>query len=150
MYKRLLTKPDGRALTRYALQALPDAFDASLEDLVAQELRDKVRIVYDGPNVAAFMPICARYSYEVWIAPRRPAPSFPALTRDERRDFARALKTVTLKFDGLWNTPFPYILAFHQAPTDDAPPRVDVPLRTPRGVEPRRRRRRARAECPNR
>jgi UDPglucose--hexose-1-phosphate uridylyltransferase len=23
-----------------------------------------------------------------------------------------------LKFDGLWNRPFPYILAFHQAPTD--------------------------------
>jgi UDPglucose--hexose-1-phosphate uridylyltransferase len=92
-----------------------------LEDLVAHELHDKVRIVYDGPTVAAFMPICARYSYEVWIAPHRPAPSFAALTREERLDFARALKTVTLKFDGLWNTPFPYILAFHQAPTDDAP-----------------------------
>jgi UDPglucose--hexose-1-phosphate uridylyltransferase len=23
-----------------------------------------------------------------------------------------------LKYDGLWNRPFPYILAFHQAPTD--------------------------------
>jgi UDPglucose--hexose-1-phosphate uridylyltransferase len=66
------------------------------------------------------MPICARYSYEVWIAPHRAAPSFAALTIDERRDFARALKTVLLKFDGLWNRPFPYILAFHQAPTDGA------------------------------
>jgi len=26
--------------------------------------------------------------------------------------------TVLLKFDGLWQRPFPYILAFHQAPTD--------------------------------
>jgi len=64
------------------------------------------------------MPICARYSYEVWVAPRRAAPSFAALHADERRDFARAMKTVLLKYDGLWNTPFPYILAFHQAPTD--------------------------------
>ncbi|HEY3161992.1 MAG TPA: hypothetical protein VGJ78_23680, partial [Vicinamibacterales bacterium] len=45
-------------------------------------------------------------------------PSFAALTAAERRDFARALKTVLLKFDGLWQKPFPYILAFHQAPTD--------------------------------
>jgi UDPglucose--hexose-1-phosphate uridylyltransferase len=89
--------------------------------MVARERTDGLRIVYSGAHVAAFMPVCARYSYEVWIAPTRPAASFAALTPDERRDFARALKTVLLKFDGLWNVPFPYILAFHQAPTDGAP-----------------------------
>jgi UDPglucose--hexose-1-phosphate uridylyltransferase len=91
-----------------------------IEDMVAREIADEVRMLYRGSHVAAFMPICARYPYEVWIAPVRPAASFVALTRDERQDFARALKTVLLKFDGLWNTPFPYILAFHQAPTDGA------------------------------
>jgi UDPglucose--hexose-1-phosphate uridylyltransferase len=92
-----------------------------VEDMVAREIADGVRMLYQGRDVAAFMPICARYSYEVWIAPLRAAPSFAALTRDERRDFARALKTVLLKFDGLWNAPFPYILAVHQAPTDGLP-----------------------------
>jgi UDPglucose--hexose-1-phosphate uridylyltransferase len=89
-----------------------------LEDMVAREMAEDVRLVYRGPHVVAFMPICARYSYEIWIAPERPAGSFADLTAHERRDFARALKTVLLKFDGLWNKPFPYILAFHQAPTD--------------------------------
>jgi UDPglucose--hexose-1-phosphate uridylyltransferase len=28
------------------------------------------------------------------------------------------LKTVVLKLDGLWDRPFPYILAIHQAPSD--------------------------------
>ena len=92
-----------------------------IEDMVAREQADAIRIVYNGTHVAAFMPVCARYSYEVWIAPTRAAQSFAALTRDERRDLARALKTVLLKFDGLWKRPFPYILAFHQAPTDGAP-----------------------------
>jgi UDPglucose--hexose-1-phosphate uridylyltransferase len=92
-----------------------------IEDMVSRELTEGMRLIYRGPHVAAFMPICARYSYEVWIAPARPAGSFAALTVDERRDFARALKTVLLKFDGLWDAPFPYILAFHQAPTDGAP-----------------------------
>jgi UDPglucose--hexose-1-phosphate uridylyltransferase len=64
------------------------------------------------------MPVCARYSYEVWVAPKRPAPSVADLTAAERTDFARALKTVLLKYDGLWSKPFPYILVFHQAPTD--------------------------------
>jgi len=92
-----------------------------LEDMVARELDEGIRVVYRGPLVTAFMPICARYSYEVWVAPVRNVPSFAARDSAERRDFARALKTVLLKFDGLWNTPFPYILAFHQAPTDGMP-----------------------------
>jgi UDPglucose--hexose-1-phosphate uridylyltransferase len=91
-----------------------------LEDFVAREVADGTRMIYGGTEVAAFMPICARYSYEVWIAPKRPAGSFAMLTAAERRDFARALKTTLLKFDGLWGRPFPYILAFHQAPTDGA------------------------------
>ncbi len=89
-----------------------------LEDMVTAEVTAGVRMLYAGPHVTAFMPICARYSYEVWIAPRRAASSFAALTVEERRDFARALKTVLLKYDGLWQTPMPYIMAIHQAPTD--------------------------------
>jgi UDPglucose--hexose-1-phosphate uridylyltransferase len=89
-----------------------------LDDLIDREIRDGRRMVYEGRAAVAFMPVCARYSYEVWVAPRRPAASFAELTPEERRDFARALKTVLLKLDGLWLRPFPYILAFYQAPAD--------------------------------
>ena len=59
--------------------------------MVDREATESVRMIYGGEHVAAFMPICARYSYEVWIAPRRAAPSFAALTRDEREvDLSRA------------------------------------------------------------
>jgi UDPglucose--hexose-1-phosphate uridylyltransferase len=93
-----------------------------IEDLLARELEDDARrVLYNGEQVVALVPVCARYPYEVWIAPRRPAPSLEALTSSERRDFARALKTVLLKYDGLWQKPFPYIMAFHQAPTDGEP-----------------------------
>ena len=81
----------------------------------------RARVLYRGEQVVALVPVCARYPYEVWIAPRRAAPSLDALTPAERRDFARALKTVLLKYDGLWQRPFPYIMAFHQAPTDGQP-----------------------------
>jgi UDPglucose--hexose-1-phosphate uridylyltransferase len=90
-----------------------------LEDLLQRELADGARrVIFRGPHVLALVPVCARYPYEVWIAPIRAVPSLPQLTTAERADFARALKTVILKYDGLWNKPFPYIMVFHQAPTD--------------------------------
>jgi len=93
-----------------------------LEDLLERELDDDARrVLYRGEHVVALVPACARYPYEVWVAPLRPAPSFVELTAAERRDFARALKTVILKYDGLWSRPFPYILVFHQAPSDGRP-----------------------------
>lgn len=92
-----------------------------IEQFVAREVSEGVRLIYAGSHVAAFVPACARYPYEVWIAPHRPAASFTELTADERADFAAALKTVLLKYDGLWQQPLPYILAFHQAPTDGRP-----------------------------
>jgi UDPglucose--hexose-1-phosphate uridylyltransferase len=91
-----------------------------LEAFVARELAAGERVLYQGENAAAFVPICARYAHEVWVAPRRAVPSLAVLTAAERADFARALKTALLKLDGLWQRPMPYILAFQQAPTDGA------------------------------
>ncbi len=89
-----------------------------LEDLVAEELRVGTRVLYEGSHIAAFVPAAARYPYEVWIAPKKRLPSLASLGKPEREDLARALKTVILKYDGLWQRPFPYLMALHQAPTD--------------------------------
>jgi len=89
--------------------------------LIEDEIRDGRRIIHLNDTIVAFIPVCATYSYEVWIAPKRPASSLAELTSEERRDLALALKTVLLKFDGLWARPFPYVMVFHQAPSDGAP-----------------------------
>ena len=92
-----------------------------LETIVAGELDGGARVLYAGERTAAFVPACARYPYEVWIATRTAVASVADLDADGRADFARALKTVLLKYDGLWRRPFPYVMAFHQAPTDGEP-----------------------------
>ena len=92
-----------------------------IEDLIAKEIADGRRLLYSTGGAVAFMPVCARYSYEVWVAPRRAAASVADLDAAERREFARALKTVLMKFDRLWDAPFPYVMVFHQAPTDGKP-----------------------------
>jgi UDPglucose--hexose-1-phosphate uridylyltransferase len=89
-----------------------------LDMLIEQERRDAKRIVYEGPHAVAFVPVCARYPYEVWVAPIRPVTGFAHLDPAERADLARALKTVLLKYDGLWQRPLPYLMAWYQAPTD--------------------------------
>ena len=92
-----------------------------LHDLLEQEVADDRRLLYLSNQAIALVPVCARYSYEVWVAPRRAVASVADLAADERREMARALKTVLMKFDAMWGRPFPYILVFHQAPTDGAP-----------------------------
>ena len=88
-----------------------------LEDHLRAELDEGTRTLYAGDHAVAIVPVCARWAYEVWIAPRRRAPTLGALDAAERRDVARALKTVLLKLDGLWGVPMPYVLAVYQAPT---------------------------------
>jgi UDPglucose--hexose-1-phosphate uridylyltransferase len=92
-----------------------------LEAHLAAEIADGRRVLYRSDLAVAVLPVCARYSYEVWVAPTRPAASVADLGDGERLEFARALKTVLLKFDRLWKKPFPYVMVLHQAPTDGEP-----------------------------
>jgi UDPglucose--hexose-1-phosphate uridylyltransferase len=91
-----------------------------LEDHLRSEVSDGRRLLYLSDAAIAVLPVCARYSYEVWVAPRRAVPSFVELTAEERAELARALKTVLMKYDRLWERPFPYIMVIHQAPTTGA------------------------------
>jgi UDPglucose--hexose-1-phosphate uridylyltransferase len=92
-----------------------------LLDMIHCELADRVRLLYEGPQAVAFVPVCARYPYEVWVAPIEPVETFADLSDAQRIDLARALKTVLLKYDGLWQRPLPYLMAWYQAPTDGQP-----------------------------
>jgi UDPglucose--hexose-1-phosphate uridylyltransferase len=92
-----------------------------LADLIQKEISDSQRIIYQDEHAVAFVPVCARYPYEVWIAPIQPVSTFYYLSAAQRWALAKAIKTVTLKYDGLWNRPFPYLMAWFQAPTDNKP-----------------------------
>jgi UDPglucose--hexose-1-phosphate uridylyltransferase len=89
-------------------------------DVVAKERFDGVRVVDENPSFLAFVPFAARFPYEVHIAARRHAPSLLDLSDPERRELARLLKRVLAGYDRLFGFPMPYVMALHQAPTDQA------------------------------
>lgn len=90
-------------------------------DMAGAELDDGRRVVYRNEHALAFVPPCARYPYEVWVMPVAPVRDFAALSEAQRRGLALAIRAVLLKYEGLWQRPFPYLMAWYQAPTDGLP-----------------------------
>lgn len=86
--------------------------------MAADEIESGKRLIYLGEHAVAFVPPCARYPYEIWVMPIAPTESFQALSALQRRDLAKALKTVLMKYEALWQRPFPYLMSWFQAPLD--------------------------------
>ena len=87
-------------------------------DIVAEELRQKSRVVASNDDFAAFVPFYARYPYEVNIYAREHVPSMAAFDERLGASLASILKTVLSKYDNLWGFSLPYMMVMHQAPTD--------------------------------
>ncbi len=84
--------------------------------MLERELARGTRVVAEGEGVAAFVPFCARFAYETWIAPLRPVEAIEDLDEGETRALAGLLRSVLARLDNLWKRPMPYILASHDAP----------------------------------
>ena len=88
------------------------------QDVIRAEKEDGRRIICENETAIAFIPYFARDAYEVFVAPKATHASLATLANNELHDFAALLKQVLVKFDNLWQMPFPYVMPLHQAPTD--------------------------------
>lgn len=88
------------------------------QDIIKAEQEDGRRIIAENDTAIAFLPYFARYAYEVYVAPKATHSSLAGLTDKERFDLADVLKKTLIKFDNLWQMPFPYVMPLFQAPTD--------------------------------
>jgi UDPglucose--hexose-1-phosphate uridylyltransferase len=108
------------------------------QDIIDAEVVDGRRIVDETDEAIAFVPYFARYAYETYVAPRASHGSIAELSDAERRALAAMLRSVLVRYDNLWQTPFPYVMVLHEAPTKGpAPPgfhfhiELHPPLRKP-------------------
>lgn len=96
------------------------------------------RLVAEAGGWRAWVPYASASPYGLVIAPAAHLGDLPALTDASRRELATVLVDALGRLDRLWDAPMPYMMWFHQRPTDGgAWPEahvhleVNVPLRAP-------------------
>lgn len=89
-----------------------------LGDYLKQELEEKNRIILENEHFVALVPFWAVWPYEAMIVPRRQMSTITQMNEREKLAFAGILKGLTIRFDNLFETSFPYSAGIHQAPTD--------------------------------
>jgi len=111
---------------------VPNLFEGILERESAGE-----RVVLSGEHWTAFVPFAARWPIEVHMLPHRHVPDFAALNDAEKEELSRLYLQLLRGIDALYDTPTPYIAAWHQAPVTvgrDAV-RLMLQLTSPRRAE---------------
>jgi UDPglucose--hexose-1-phosphate uridylyltransferase len=89
-----------------------------LIDYLQEELKLKERIVIENEHFVALVPFWAIWPFETMIISKRHITKITEFTKEEVTAYASILKKLTIKYDNLFETSFPYSSGIHQAPTD--------------------------------
>jgi UDPglucose--hexose-1-phosphate uridylyltransferase len=91
-----------------------------LHEYLEIELRKNERIVCANRHFIVLVPFWAVWPFETLLVSRRAVSGIDLLTQDERLALADILHQITVRYDNLFQTSFPYTMGFHQRPTDGA------------------------------
>ncbi|MBT8165038.1 MAG: UDP-glucose--hexose-1-phosphate uridylyltransferase [Acidimicrobiia bacterium] len=125
--------PHGQIWAGTSLPSLIEAEDRAQEEYAAThggpmlldyaraEHEEATRVVCENEEWIVVVPYWAVWPFETLIIPRRPARRMPDLDDDQRRGLAGALQSLLSRYDGIFDTPFPYSMGWHGAPFQDGP-----------------------------
>ena len=100
---------------------LLDSIDRTAPDLFQRILefeQQGPRVLLRGEHWTAFVPFAARWPIEIHMLPHRHVPDFTALTNEERDELAPIYLRLLRGLDAVYDSPTPYIAAWHQAPVN--------------------------------
>ena len=89
-----------------------------LKDYVDNELQKKERIIAENEHFVLLVPFWATWPYETMIISKRHFSNIAEITEEEIKSYAEMIHIITVKYDNLFKTSFPYSAGIHQAPTD--------------------------------
>jgi UDPglucose--hexose-1-phosphate uridylyltransferase len=92
-----------------------------LSDYLKLELEKQERIVCANDQFVGLVPFWAIWPFETLVLSRRPVSALDELADAERTSLADILRQITIRYDNLFKTSFPYTMGFHQRPTDGQP-----------------------------
>jgi UDPglucose--hexose-1-phosphate uridylyltransferase len=82
------------------------------------ETESRERIVCENAGFVALVPYWAVWPFETMILSRRHVSSIPDFNSEERDQLAAIMRSLTIRYDNLFSTAFPYSMGFHQRPTN--------------------------------
>jgi len=89
---------------------------ADLFDRILASEQASSRVVLQGEHWTAFVPFAARWPLEVHLVPHRHSADFAETTDAERDELASLYLRLLRGVDAVYDSPTPYIAAWHQAP----------------------------------
>jgi UDPglucose--hexose-1-phosphate uridylyltransferase len=89
-------------------------------DYLSLELDKKERVVCQNDGFAAVVPYWAVWPFETLLLSKRHLAAMHELSSEERDLLADILIKITVRYDNLFETCFPYSMGFHQRPSDGA------------------------------
>ena len=87
-------------------------------DTLRAELEQRRRIVCENDEFVALVPFWAVWPFETLVLSRAHLGSLDAFNAAQQHGLADILKQLTVRYDRLFATSFPYTMGFHQRPTD--------------------------------
>src|SRR5690606_14098629 len=100
------------------LLASIEEFGGDLFERILESERSSERVLLEGEHWTAFVPFAARWPLEVHMMPNRHVPDFARTNEAERAELAVVYLRLLRAIDAIYDTPSPYIAAWHQAPVD--------------------------------
>lgn len=82
------------------------------------ELQKQERIVIDNEYFVALVPFWAAWPYETMLVSKRHVTNILEFTEVEKLDLAKTLKELTVRYDNVFKTSFPYSAGMHQSPVN--------------------------------
>jgi len=89
-----------------------------LGDYLALELRKGERLVCANDHFVVLVPFWAVWPFETMLISRRAVAGLDELRPQEQAGLADILHQITVRYDNVFKTSFPYTMGFHQKPTD--------------------------------
>ncbi|AWB88385.1 galactose-1-phosphate uridylyltransferase [Salinibacterium hongtaonis] len=98
------------------LMASIDQLGADLFERVLASERASERVVLSGEHWTAYVPFAARWPLEVHLLPHRHVADLAETNEAERHELSHLYLRLLRGIDAIYDTPTPYIAAWHQAP----------------------------------
>lgn len=89
-----------------------------LGDYLSLELKKDERIIINNQHFVVLVPFWAVWPYETLIISKRYVATILDFTDAEKLDLAKTLQELTIRYDNLFKTSFPYSAGMHQAPVN--------------------------------